>query len=459
MKNSKWILPLLGVLILVGAFFLAKRNPAPPKSIPEIRQETTKEEKPVLPEEKVPKTKRKKPDPPPAEEDAPPQYNSIIDRLLTAIRTWDKEQIRKVLDDLLALITPEPIPDHQNSAILYKKAFERLSELTEEEKAAREAFKNGEPVTEAEKEILRAYLEKNRDSLELIAEGSQRPGCNFNVQWKDGFGTELPHISEIIQLQSLALLDANLGEGKTSARSAEIVALLGDSLQSDPLILSQLVQSACISKSHALLQENWNPAGYTAFLETGLGNRDFGKGLQLAMLGELHASTRVFIENINETEGGPNPADNPNWANDLETLTRLYQDIYNLVPRPYHEIREEISQIETRIKTAPHYAEVTQKVFPDVGSILQRMTASEAITATQRIALALSEHRNAQGSYPTSLEQIKSIPPGLMQDPFTGQPYKYRREGNGFVLYSVGSDGLDNGGNSKEKDLLFRVEN
>ncbi|MDP6957852.1 MAG: hypothetical protein QF645_03470, partial [Planctomycetota bacterium] len=120
MKNSKWLLPLLGIGILVGAFFLARKNPTPPKSPPETRQETVKEESPSLPEEKISETKRKEPDPPPAEEATYTRYDSIIDRLLIAVRSWDKEQIEKVLDDLLALITPEPIPDHQNSAILYK---------------------------------------------------------------------------------------------------------------------------------------------------------------------------------------------------------------------------------------------------------------------------------------------------------------------------------------------------
>lgn len=31
-------------------------------------------------------------------------------------------------------------------------------------------------------------------------------------------------------------------------------------------------------------------------------------------------------------------------------------------------------------------------------------------------------------------------------DPFSGQPLRYRAEGNGFVLYSLGEDQKDNGG-------------
>ncbi len=51
------------------------------------------------------------------------------------------------------------------------------------------------------------------------------------------------------------------------------------------------------------------------------------------------------------------------------------------------------------------------------------------------------------------LAQIKPTPP---IDPFTGKPYLYRREGAGFVVYSVGRDGLDGGGLQEENDALFR---
>ena len=34
----------------------------------------------------------------------------------------------------------------------------------------------------------------------------------------------------------------------------------------------------------------------------------------------------------------------------------------------------------------------------------------------------------------------------MPQDLFSGKPLIYRRDGNGFIVYSVGEDGVDDGG-------------
>jgi hypothetical protein len=56
----------------------------------------------------------------------------------------------------------------------------------------------------------------------------------------------------------------------------------------------------------------------------------------------------------------------------------------------------------------------------------------------------------------------------IREDPFAGDPMKYRRKAGGYVLYSVGPDGSDDGGleksNKKESadkksyDITFVVE-
>ena len=43
-------------------------------------------------------------------------------------------------------------------------------------------------------------------------------------------------------------------------------------------------------------------------------------------------------------------------------------------------------------------------------------------------------------------------------DPFTGKPLEYRREGDGFLIYSAGPDGRDDGGSRDgSADLVIRV--
>ncbi len=75
------------------------------------------------------------------------------------------------------------------------------------------------------------------------------------------------------------------------------------------------------------------------------------------------------------------------------------------------------------------------------------------------VACALERWRAAHGQYPASLEAL--VPAALQQlpqDPLdpTGGSFKYRSTpGGGFVLYSVGLDGVDNGGRSSPGSTVW----
>ena len=67
--------------------------------------------------------------------------------------------------------------------------------------------------------------------------------------------------------------------------------------------------------------------------------------------------------------------------------------------------------------------------------------------------IELERHRAATGSYPETLEKLpltdlKELP----VDPFSGRPFVYHKEGDGYVLYSVGPNGRDDGGKRDLKD-------
>ena len=56
-------------------------------------------------------------------------------------------------------------------------------------------------------------------------------------------------------------------------------------------------------------------------------------------------------------------------------------------------------------------------------------------------------YQSEQGRAPTGLEQL--VPQYLQRvpsDPFSGRPMIYRPQGTNWLLYSVGEDGVDNGG-------------
>ena len=67
-----------------------------------------------------------------------------------------------------------------------------------------------------------------------------------------------------------------------------------------------------------------------------------------------------------------------------------------------------------------------------------------------RVALALKAHKHEHGSYPAYLGTLQSsLQEPLPEDPFSGDRFRYRRQGEGFTVYSLGPDLTDNGGSEE----------
>jgi len=62
------------------------------------------------------------------------------------------------------------------------------------------------------------------------------------------------------------------------------------------------------------------------------------------------------------------------------------------------------------------------------------------------VAAALARHHAVAGTYPSTLAELGPLLPTVPLDPWSGKPLLYRAEGGTYVLYSVGFDGVDNGG-------------
>jgi hypothetical protein len=77
-------------------------------------------------------------------------------------------------------------------------------------------------------------------------------------------------------------------------------------------------------------------------------------------------------------------------------------------------------------------------------------TAVEKASATRRLmrlGLALFRHQLEHGEFPEDpLPEFALLP-----DPFTGEAFRYRRTAEGFILYSVGPNLLDEGGETSKR--------
>jgi hypothetical protein len=83
--------------------------------------------------------------------------------------------------------------------------------------------------------------------------------------------------------------------------------------------------------------------------------------------------------------------------------------------------------------------------------MIERGQEASARERCARAALAVERHRFERQMPP------EKLPEPVPVDPFDGQPLRYKKLAKGYVVYSVGEDGRDDGGDEK-KDITFTVE-
>jgi hypothetical protein len=82
--------------------------------------------------------------------------------------------------------------------------------------------------------------------------------------------------------------------------------------------------------------------------------------------------------------------------------------------------------------------------------MLHRVLAAEVSRELTISAVALKRYQLRHGQYPTELSAlVPEFLAAVPRDPVDGQPLRYHLKADGtFLLYSVGEDGVDNGGDA-----------
>ncbi len=394
---------------------------------------------------------------------------SAMDRLLAALRSGDREKVKEALEELRVELVPPPLPDAENAALLYRKAFELyVGGLDDEETDAMCRLSEGHAITVEERAKLQAVLDRNREALKLLHEAAGRPRCNFGVDYSQGAAAEIPHVNGMIRSLRLLEVEAFMGEGAAATEAARAAHRLSEATAGEPTLISQLVRGICHQMSGEVLQHEFDGAMTRDRLDSlvaGLSPDAIRSGFEKTLLFEVYSGVKYVMDG-----GDPAPLltgvptlprrEYPLAAQDLAYFAETMSEYSALAGRPYHEVREEIARLETaRGDGAPGYAEVTRLMLPAMGKAQLRLAMTEASLGTARLAAALRLYREENGRYPDSIDSVRGHLPDLPADPFSGKSYLYRREGNGFLVYSVGEDGFDGGGQggeTGEADVVFR---
>ena len=90
---------------------------------------------------------------------------------------------------------------------------------------------------------------------------------------------------------------------------------------------------------------------------------------------------------------------------------------------------------------------------PAVSAVLTAEERAATNMQLTQLAFPLGAYRTEQGEYPAELAKlVPKYIAELPKDVYTGADFRYRREGKGYVLYSLGPNGKDEGGRGYQMD-------
>jgi hypothetical protein len=147
------------------------------------------------------------------------------------------------------------------------------------------------------------------------------------------------------------------------------------------------------------------------------------------------------------------------YENTVRDLNDYYDRLTNAVAAPFPQAREGLAELEAEIANPEYRARnpIVGNLAPALSRAHTLSTRSESSRRATALVTNIMAYRQEHGSLPESLDAFGDR--GFLVDPFTNRRFVYRREGDGFKLYSAGPNGADDGGvhdpRTQTNDLVY----
>jgi hypothetical protein len=328
---------------------------------------------------------------------------------------------------------------------------------------------------DADLKLLRTELGRVAGALDVARDLADHPRGRHTVAWSgDLISTSMVHAQQVREVAVMLALDARLraldGDPEGALRSCRAALNAGRSLGDEPLPISQVIRVSCAIQAlralevvlaqgsaspksleelqRALAEEAEEPLQLTAargervFFYYSLAGFRSGRvnranyGLRSSFLGPTGDNI------IDGTRARACQAAYLHYDNELVEIAKL----------PAEEQQERLKALKPPAQRLPLLLDALSR-GNDGPSWSQAFHRAKAELRCAAVALAAERYRVAKGQWPEKLDVlVPDYLPAVPADPFDGKPLRLRRTEDGIMVYSVGSDGADNGGNLDRKD-------
>lgn len=175
------------------------------------------------------------------------------------------------------------------------------------------------------------------------------------------------------------------------------------------------------------------------------------KRFTIAMYHAMHGGG----ERMKRFFGAPSSAAFPRYAGRLMNLRFAAREAANLYDKTITEAKKPLLRRQPLSTTPKH--PLNQSLFATVLSI----SADKSVITVTRLRLlacaaSVRAYRMRHNRYPRTLAEAGVA--DLNQDPITGGQFVYRTGARGFLLYSAGVDGKDDGGKRVVESRIFEAK-
>ena len=394
-----------------------------------------------------------------------------------------------------------PLPDSENGALVLTQAFAlmrtlpdiRSNAVTKDSILAR--TNQWSPETFA---LTETYVQTNMMALARAGEALGFRRFRYPVDYTYGPDSDMTHLDNLKTLAQIAGLRASLDAAKNRGEDwpaqVEFQLRLAATLEGEPTLLPHLTRNTVIRTAIRTMERNLAQASpgrevcqrlQHAFAYAGRTNL-----LPFVLATERAAFIPVFRlswQEIHSHDQGDQGESRPRqrqrfsgkpalvlwlpgiFERDLNLYLQTMEECISLAASSPRESLVLTNVFEKAVQVAREKDFLPGLLFPAMSRAAVRVVSASAHIEVAKTALAIECFRHDQGRLP---EDLQELTPRLLQaipnDPFDGAPLRYRRLAKGYVVYSIGSDGHDDGGREEPPrkkhsdntsyDITFTVE-
>jgi hypothetical protein len=407
-------------------------------------------------------------------------YRRYVDnlRLRETIAELDARDPRWRLEDLEA--DRALVPDGENSANVIRAARAPIGLVpfsTNKDSVALENLDPAIALTDAQFREVMDRFESVESAVAPALTLQHFPRGRHPITYTaDGFSTLLRHVDDIYQvseqvLRPLLLLHLHENDATSAVRDCVCIVNIGRSIGDEPSAISQMQRPRFVVTAargvERMLGQLVVSDDDLARLQSVFAEEAARDEWPTAIRGERALTHRAFVALSNgtiktnafrhgsasvlpartlmgrvmewiEDRNPPQLSAAHRWA--LRRTTRILDETSAL---PWHERAAVVAAIGAEDRDAPELA----RPWFETGKIIGFFQHGHAVIRCTLVAIAAERHRLRHDAWPDSFDElVPALLPESPLDPFDGRPLRYKRLPDGVVIYSVGADGIDDGG-------------